>query len=105
MASVGFLPSNGTRAFDQNDDIEFGANDTLHDIYRFPKGSTSAEDYTGGRDLSDFINFIGEKTGKRAQECKVMNHRHMCVLTGNVFLPTRAEAKDKGSCNLCHGLE
>lgn len=32
----------------------------------FPKGSTSAEDYSGGRDIKDFISFIEGKTGARA---------------------------------------
>lgn len=29
----------------------------------FPKGSTSPEDYGGGRSLEDFMAFIKEKTG------------------------------------------
>eukprot|EP01029_Cantina_marsupialis_P021019 TRINITY_DN499_c0_g1_i1.p1 TRINITY_DN499_c0_g1~~TRINITY_DN499_c0_g1_i1.p1 ORF type:complete len:346 (-),score=120.56 TRINITY_DN499_c0_g1_i1:80-1117(-) len=29
----------------------------------FPKGSETAEDYNGGRDLIDFVTFINEKTG------------------------------------------
>jgi hypothetical protein len=29
----------------------------------FPKGNKAGEDYEGGRDLDDFVNFINEKTG------------------------------------------
>ncbi|TPX48862.1 hypothetical protein SeLEV6574_g01795 [Synchytrium endobioticum] len=29
----------------------------------FPKGSSTPEDYSGGREVTDFINFIGEKSG------------------------------------------
>lgn len=29
----------------------------------FPKGNKAGEDYEGGRDTDDFINFINEKTG------------------------------------------
>lgn len=29
----------------------------------FPKGNKAGEDYDGGRDLDDFVNFINEKCG------------------------------------------
>lgn len=29
----------------------------------FPKGNKAGEDYEGGRDLDDFVNFINEKAG------------------------------------------
>lgn len=34
----------------------------------FPKGSTSAEEYSGGRDIKDFVSFIEGKTGARANK-------------------------------------
>jgi thioredoxin-like negative regulator of GroEL len=38
----------------------------------FPKGSTTPEDYSGGRDLKDFASFIAEKTGAQARIKKVV---------------------------------
>lgn len=32
--------------------------------FRFPKGSTTAEDYNGGREEDAFYDFIAQKTGK-----------------------------------------
>lgn len=29
----------------------------------FPKGNKAGEEYEGGRDLDDFVNFINEKCG------------------------------------------
>ncbi|KAL9975849.1 hypothetical protein ACROYT_G013058 [Oculina patagonica] len=34
----------------------------------FPKGSTSAEDYSGGRDIKDLVSFIEGKSGARANK-------------------------------------
>lgn len=34
----------------------------------FPKGSTSAEDYSGGRDIKDLVSFIEGKSGARASK-------------------------------------
>nr|GMD05790.1 probable protein disulfide-isomerase A6 [Ipomoea batatas]GMD10723.1 probable protein disulfide-isomerase A6 [Ipomoea batatas] len=31
----------------------------------FPKGNKDGEDYEGGRDLDDFVNFINEKCGTK----------------------------------------
>ncbi|EDO47340.1 predicted protein [Nematostella vectensis] len=36
-------------------------------IKYFPKGSTTPEEYNGGRDINDFIKFIEEKTGVRGR--------------------------------------
>jgi len=36
----------------------------------FPKGSTTPEDYEGGRDANDIIEFINRKTGSRARVSK-----------------------------------
>lgn len=34
----------------------------------FPKGSTSAEEYSGGRDIKDLVSFIESKSGARANK-------------------------------------
>ena len=40
----------------------------------FPKGSTTPEDYSGGRGLDDFTKFISEKTGITARIAKPISY-------------------------------
>ena len=40
----------------------------------FPKGSTSPEDYTGGRTADDIIAYIGERTGTKSKVAKPASH-------------------------------
>jgi len=49
----------------------------------FPKGSTQAEDYNGGRDLESFANFLYEKTSVRAKIPR--KEEYAAVLTDSNF--------------------
>lgn len=56
----------------------------------FPAGSTEPEDYSGGREAADFVEFINGKTGESARGCGHVPARsapalpHCCPAASNL---------------------
>ncbi|KXS12625.1 disulfide isomerase [Gonapodya prolifera JEL478] len=51
----------------------------------FPKGSTTPEDYSGGRDLDDFVQFINNKAGLKVKPKKIVAPTDVLVLDATNF--------------------
>ncbi|KAJ3340617.1 hypothetical protein HDU93_006732 [Gonapodya sp. JEL0774] len=51
----------------------------------FPKGSTTPEEYSGGRDIGDFVQFINGKTGLKAKVKKIVVPSDVLVLDASNF--------------------